>query len=145
MTKKNRQVGRQNLKLIKDTPTDNFVSRDFDLYRRVDYPLFSFRYLQATSFTDCRRHIFFIDFINRLTKLSQLGWEEIGTSRRHSFGFEKIPRDIIKPGIPSNITPDVQLLAFRATGDNHPFIGFREGKIFHILFIESAFGDIYNH
>ena len=32
-----------------------------------------------------------------------------------------------------------------AVGNNLPFIGFREGKIFHILFIETAFGDIYNH
>ena len=45
-----------------------------------------------------------------------------------------------------NLTRDVGfLMAFRATGDNHVFLGFREGNVFQVVFVESSFGDIYNH
>lgn len=83
--------------------------------------------------------------MKRLCKLSELGWSGINISHRHSFGMEKLTQDMIKPQLPPIITPEVQLFAFRAAGNNLPFVGFREGKIFHIIFIETSFGDIYNH
>lgn len=88
---------------------------------------------------------FFPHFMKRLNKLSELGWKGINTSHRHSYGMEKITQDMIKPQLPGVITPEVQLFAFRASGNNLPFVGFREGKVFHILYIETSFGDIYDH
>ncbi|WP_343764404.1 hypothetical protein [Gangjinia marincola] len=48
--------------------------------------------------------------------------------------------------MPPFITPDVQhLQVFRATGDNRVFLGLRKENIFHVIFMEEQFGDIYNH
>ena len=82
----------------------------------------------------------------RLKKLSELGWKEIRTSQRHSFGMEKISTDKILPQLPACITPEVNHLhVFRATGSNHPFIGLEIQKVFRVFFIETKFGDIYEH
>ena len=121
------------------------VPKDIDAYGKVDYPLFSFRHLQDVSLEDCNDHKFLLDFVFRLKKLSELGWKQIATSHRHSFGMEKIDRESIKPSIPSIVTPEVPLFAFRAAGNNLPFVGFRDDKIFHVLFVETSFGDIYDH
>lgn len=121
------------------------LARNIGAFQRDDLPTFSFKFLQSVSYPSCKNANFFVQFIERLGKLSQLGWNEIITSGRHGFGMEKIPHSAIKPQLPDFITDDVTLLVFRATGDNKPFVGFREGNIFHIVFIETSFGDIYDH
>lgn len=111
-----------------------------------DYPIFCFKYLSDISIKDCKSCDFFIELLLRFKKLSELGWKEIRQSQRHSFGMEKIPVGIIHPKLPSCVTPDVtHLHVFRATGSNLPFIGIEIQKIFRILFIETNFGDIYDH
>lgn len=111
-----------------------------------DYPVFCFKYLSDASIKDCKNSGFFIEFLLRLKKLSELGWKEIRTSQRHSFGMEKISVDSIHPQLPTCITPEVKHLhVFRATGRNHPFIGLETQNVFRVFFIETNFGDIYNH
>lgn len=112
----------------------------------IDYPVFCFRHLQETSFKGCKDRKFMHDFIFRLSKICSLGWNEIQLSSRHAYGTEKIPISQIKASIPPIVTPEVEhLLVFRANGDNRPFLGVRNKNVFHIIFIESKFGDIYNH
>ena len=131
---------------IKPLVVPNGISQsELDSYGRVDYPLFGFKYLADCSFSSCRDGGFFSSFLLRLKKLSVLGWKEIALSGRHGFGMEKIPRTALNHELPSEITPEVPLFAFRAAGNNLPFVGFREGRVFHIVFIEASFGDIYNH
>ncbi len=121
------------------------VPRNTSAYGNVDYPLFSFKHLQDVSLKSCTDSKFLLDFVFRLKKLSELGWQQIATSHRHGFGMEKIDRESIKPSIPTVVTPEVPLFAFRSAGNNLPFVGYRDDKIFHILFIETSFGDIYDH
>lgn len=123
------------------------IKKDVSVNPRVEnYPTFSFKYLQKCSYDSCRDTNFFIDFLERLKKLSELDWNEINKSDRHSYGWEKIKIKNIKKALPPFITDDVEyLLAFRANGNNLPFLGLREKNIFHIIFIETNFGDIYNH
>ena len=98
------------------------------------------------SIEDCKDAKFFRDFLFRLKGISELGWKGAENSSRHGLGMEKIPRSIIKPDLPKIVTPDVTLLAFRASGNNLPFIGFRKNRnVFYVLYIEAFFGDIYNH
>lgn len=87
---------------------------------------FSFEYLQDFSFVDAKLDgVFSISFLSRLKKLGSLGWAEIAKMNRY---------------------PDVtKLHVFRATGDNHAFLGYRNGNVFNVLFIEYAFGDVYKH
>lgn len=146
MSRKANKNSKGDLTFIKPLHSEpQFLNKEIESYSKIDYPLFSFRHLQHTSFTECKDLSFFPNFMKRLNKLSELGWSVINVSQRHGFGMEKIPQHIIKPQLPPTVTPEVQLFAFRATGNNLPFIGFREGKVFHILFIETNFGDIYNH
>ncbi|MGB0879209.1 MAG: hypothetical protein ACPGTO_01435 [Polaribacter sp.] len=110
---------------------------------KIDYPIFCFKHLQINFNGDNK---FYFDFIERLNKLSNLSWKQINLAHRHGFGTEKIPVGQIKPDLPNFITPDVKnLLVFRASGDNRPFLGIRKDNIFHIVFIEERFGDVYNH
>ncbi|MCA0380740.1 MAG: hypothetical protein LCH58_01160 [Bacteroidetes bacterium] len=111
------------------------------------YPVFCFKYLQPCSYLKCNDASFFIEFLERMQKLGELGWKEIDKSGRHSFGTEKIPVKQIKPQLkPSILTPDVtELTVFRATGNNLPFLGIRLNDTFQVIYIETQFGDIYNH
>lgn len=36
-------------------------------------------------------------------------------------------------------------MVFRATGDNHVFLGYHQKDTFEVIFIEYSFGDIYTH
>jgi hypothetical protein len=108
-----------------------------------DYPIFCFRYLQTVSNGDFK---FYSDFVERLKKISTLTWNQINVADRHGFGTEKMPVKLIKPLLPRFITPEVShLTVFRANGDNRPFLGLRNGTVFHIIFVEEKFGDVYDH
>jgi len=143
MKKKNNHKEEKPIK-IKEPEKRKTISRDtLDQY---DYPIFCFKYFNDTSIKKCKDSKFFIDFLNRLQKLSDLGWEEIRKSGKHQYGMEKIPIEKIKPQVPSFLTPDVTKLdVFRATGSNHPFVGFLNKTVFQVFFIETEFGDIYDH
>lgn len=122
------------------------VSIDKNKLSQEEYPTFCFKYLSDISIKDCKSTDFFVEFLMRLKKLSVLGWKEIRQSQRHSFGMEKISIDQIHPQLPTFVTPEVKYLhAFRATGNNLPFVGLEIQKVFRVLFIEANFGDIYNH
>ena len=109
----------------------------------LDYPIFCFKYLQTISNGDYK---FYSDFVERLKKLSALTWNQINIADRHGFGTEKMPVKQVKPQLPRFVTPEItHLLVFRANGDNRPFLGLRRGIIFHIIFIEEQFGDVYDH
>lgn len=113
----------------------------------TNYPLFSFKYINDKTHKDCSDGRFFIKFIARLNKLSSLGWREIEKSDRHSFGTEKVKISDVHHDVelPDIFKRHTHLTVFRATGDNHVFAGLREANTFHIFFIESAFGELYDH
>lgn len=123
--------------------------REITDFAKIDYPLFSFRYLRPVSINKCDNPDFFLQFLQRLKKLSELGWSEIRRSRRHLYGLEPIPKSCLKPDlncVGEIITDDVEKLhVFRVDSDNHPFVGLQIGRIFHVIFIEANFGDIYDH
>lgn len=122
---------------------EDLIARSVD---QLEYPIFSFKYLQEDSIKDCKDHNFFYSFLIRMKNLSELGWAEIRKSHKHSFGMSKIPISALKPQMPKAITPDVtELTVFRAVGDNRPFLGFQTGGIFHVVFIESTLNEIYHH
>lgn len=109
----------------------------------IDYPIFCFKHLVL----NCNgEYEFYYRFIERISKLSGLTWSQINLEHRHGYGHEKMPIKQIKPSIPNFITPDVEnLTVFRANSDKRPFLGIRRGNVFHIIFMEEKFGDVYNH
>lgn len=130
---------------IKDVEQEDKISKS--KLDSIDYPVFCFRYLQENSLKNCRDAGFLKKFLFRLSTLCNLSWKEIKTSPRHSFGTEQLPISRIKPtSKPVILTPDVEKLTiFRATGDNHAFLGIVKEPLFHVIYIETEFGDIYDH
>lgn len=139
---------RRNTRATIIPPEDTNHIRSIALNRifEENYPLFCFKYLNKVSISECQDHKFFINFLFRLKALSNLGWNEIRKTQRHGYGMEQIPIEQIKPQLPICVTPDVKALhVFRANGDNRPFIGIQIDRVFRIFFIETKFGDIYDH
>ena len=83
-------------------------------------------------------------FAVRLRELSQLTWSQLRQAGRHGLGFETIDRSIIKSGVPSVVTADVNIIAFRFDGKK-PMVGFRDrGGTFHIIWFDRDF-TLYKH
>lgn len=79
----------------------------------------------------------------RLFLLSRMTWQEIHNAPRHGLGTEKIARAALRPALPPGISEDVTFLAVRYHG-KRPIIGYRDGRIFHSLFIDHSFS-AYDH
>lgn len=109
--------------------------------------VFGFSELRAYSYIDSHNDSnFYISFLDRLRKLSSIDWETANMSHRHSFGMEKMDIANITKAAKTHVPIGMEsLLVFRATGDNHVFLGYREGNVFQVIFIEYQFGDVYNH
>lgn len=109
--------------------------------------VFGFSELRPYSYVDSHNDSdFFISFLGRLKKLSTLDWNTVNLSARHSFGLEKMKVcDMTKAAQAHVPVGMLSLLVFRATGDNHVFLGYREGNIFQVIFVEYQFGDVYCH
>lgn len=110
-------------------------------------PIFSFEYLDTHFLRKSKAEDgFYREFILRLSKLGQLGWNGIRQSGRHEYGRESISVAQMKPQMPSAITPDItELDVFRANGNNNVFAGFMRDDIFFVVFIEGKFGELYDH
>ena len=111
---------------------------------KADYPIFCLRYLQKGFDLEACAKDQQAAFAKQLHLLSLQSWNEIQLSGRHAQGSEKISREAIKPSIPSIVTEEVTLLAFRYAG-KLPFVGFRNGATLHIIWIEPSFNTLYQH
>lgn len=84
------------------------------------------------------------EFASTLHKLGQLTWSQIKQAQKHGLGCEKIARTAIRgASIPKHLTEDTTLLAFRCIG-KAPMVGYREGHVFHILWVDRDF-TLYDH
>ena len=128
-------------------PNDNNVISEAEIkyISRIDYPVFSFKHLQDVSFVECKDAKFFKGFLKRLKRYSELGWKQMATDKKHGYGWEILPQESMKPKLPKFVTPEVDLMVLRASNDNKALVGFREWNVFHVLFIEAQFNDIYQH
>ncbi len=106
-------------------------------------PLFSLRYINKDySISKCTKDEKSA-LVDTLYQLSQLTWNEIKASPRHGLGYEKIDRSAIKSSIPSHITVEINLIAFRFCG-MAPMVGYRDGAIFYIIWLDRDF-TLYPH
>ncbi len=106
-------------------------------------PIFSLHYLQKSHcLTNCDKEQKSA-FADTLYKLSQLTWNQIASSSRHGAGYERISQNAIKAPIPSHLQSDVNLIAFRFCA-LAPMVGYREGNIFHVVWLDRAF-TLYDH
>jgi hypothetical protein len=81
--------------------------------------------------------------LRRIFLLSKMKWREIQNAPRHGLGTEKIARSALRAPLPKTLTDDVTFLAIRYNG-LRPMVGYRDGRIFHIVFLDHTF-DVYDH
>jgi hypothetical protein len=106
-------------------------------------PVFCFHYLTGDySLSKCDKEEK-AALADTLHQLSRLTWGQIAGAPRKGAGYEIIARKAIKTGLPSHLSDDVNLLAFRFCA-NKPMVGYRERRIFHILFLDRDF-TLYDH
>lgn len=107
------------------------------------YPSFSLKYLQNNyHLSDCTNEEK-LSFLDALLKRSKMRWCEIEQANKSGLGKENIDRNSIKVPIPSVVKEDAKIWALRFKG-KAPMVGYREGEIFHILWIDRDF-TLYNH
>jgi hypothetical protein len=82
-------------------------------------------------------------FADRLHEMSQLTWQQIAQADRHGQGSETIDRDAIKASIPSCITEDVTIIAFRCIG-MAPMVGYKVHDTFYVVWIDRQY-NLYPH
>lgn len=110
-------------------------------------PTFSFRYLSMdVSVKKCDNKVF-RKFTARLKILSEMTWKQINASDRHSYGWELMTKNSLKPkkSIPAALADVDKFHVFRYDSDNHAFVSVVSGNTIYPIFIESTFGDVYNH
>lgn len=113
--------------------------------KKDEYPVFCFRYFDITCLKGCPQKQL-QSFVERLHRLSVLGWSEIRRSGRHEYGREYLPKDAIKQVLPPIITDDVsKVMVFRYDNENHPFIGVQTENTIQLIALEVRFGELYDH
>ncbi len=129
------------LKVRKQVPTVGSIGKSRENI------VFGFSELSPFSYVDADKDgTFFIDFLARLKKLCCIDWNTINVSARHSFGTEKIYVRDMTAKAQSHVPDGMDsLTVFRATGDNHAFLGYRDCNVFQVILIEHRFGDVYKH
>jgi hypothetical protein len=125
-------------KVKADSPIDEITITNYQ------YPIFCFKHLHKDFNFDICTNEEKCEFLNQISMLSKLTWQEIQTSHKHGLGSEKINIDSIIPSTPGFITPDVKhLLALRFSGKK-PFLGIRNRFILHVIYVDPKM-EVYNH
>lgn len=111
-----------------------------------DKPVFCFRYLLTSygikhdSLNQRRKS----DLAERLSEISQLTWKDLMRADRHGQGFEMLPVDQLKCGLPTQFEDEKRVMVFRYS-ERLPMIGIRRGSMYHLLAIEANYNDLYQH
>ncbi|MEJ2853749.1 MULTISPECIES: hypothetical protein [unclassified Saccharothrix] len=109
-----------------------------------DTPKFCLRHLQSGFDVGNLSRDGQASFAMALQKRASMTWLEIIQANRHGLGSENIPRSAIKARIPPHFADAEQFLVLRYDG-RKPMAGVRTGAIFHILWIECEFNELYAH
>lgn len=107
------------------------------------YPLLSLRHLQPRFGVEEMARDQRSEFLVKWAKRSKLSWTELRTHNKHGLGFEMLPHKAIKPSVPE-VLEETKYMVFRHAG-NLPVAGFRAGDTFYALWIETRYGDLYDH
>lgn len=117
--------------------------RSSDELSQQNPPTFSLRYLRGDyCLSKCEKEQK-AAFADTLHKLSQMTWQEIFQAHKHGLGCEKISRDAIKSGIPTEISEDVKFIAFRFYG-KAPMVGYRVDSVFYVVWLDRDY-TLYDH
>jgi hypothetical protein len=83
-------------------------------------------------------------FAKTLQKLASSTWKELLLAPRHGQGFEWIRVSQIRAPIPLRFHGEPRFMVFRYDG-KLPMGGTRVRDVYHVLWIEPEFGQLYDH
>jgi hypothetical protein len=83
-------------------------------------------------------------FAKTLQKLASSRWKDLILAPRHGQGSELLPAGQISAPIPPQFEGEEKFRVFRYCG-KLPMAGVRVRDVFHVLWIEPNFGDLYDH
>jgi hypothetical protein len=83
-------------------------------------------------------------FAKTLQKLAASQWKELITSPYKGQGIELLPVGQIKPSLPARFGGQPKVMVFRYDG-KLPMAGVRVRDVYHVLWIEPEFNQLYNH
>ena len=83
-------------------------------------------------------------FALSLQRRCALTWKQITLAPRHGLGLETLPAAQIKPTIPEPFGDRRNFIVLRYSG-KLPMVGVRIVDVFHVLWIERTYGDVYDH
>jgi hypothetical protein len=84
------------------------------------------------------------DLADTLAALCTMTWRDIKLAPRHGRGTERVPVNSLKASMPTQFANEAEAVVLRYSA-KLPMVGFRANRIFHIVCIEKAFGDLYDH
>jgi hypothetical protein len=107
------------------------------------YPCLSLRHLQngygVEELSPAQQAAFLVKWARR----SAFTWKELTTHQKHGLGSEQLPSYMIKRNPPEVLAQD-KYMVLRHEG-NQPFVGYKIGDTFYVLWIEANYGDVYDH
>lgn len=109
----------------------------------LGYPVFCLRHLQAGYDIDDLDKDDQHHFIKRLRHLSKMEWPAVISAPRHGVGKENISRRAIRVAMPKLIADGTVLWALRYA-QRKAMVGWRDGDVFHVVWIDHNFS-VYNH
>jgi hypothetical protein len=83
-------------------------------------------------------------FALSLQQRAKLTWQQIMMADKHGQGTEKLPARSIRANVPRKYSDTQEFLVMRYDG-RRPMVGVRANDVFHVLWIESEYGDLYDH
>jgi hypothetical protein len=107
------------------------------------YPRLSLRHLQSGYGVEELSQSQQAAFLIKWAKRSRFTWTELSTHHRHGLGSEQLPASSIKRVPPEQLAQD-KYMVLRHEG-NQPFVGYKIGDTFYVLWIEANYGDVYDH
>lgn len=106
-------------------------------------PSFCFKHINKKyGLKNCEKNEL-ISFFDTLCKLSNLTWNEIINNNRHKLGLETIKIKSLKIPINKDLVNDDHLIAIRFH-NKKPMLGFCQGCIYHIMFLDCKM-NLYDH
>lgn len=98
-------------------------------------PIFSFRHAcKGWQIADCSTEQK-ASLADTIHLLSSINWQDIYNAPRQGHGSETLSQEVIDATIPTIVTPDTTLIGVRFHNRSR-MVGFREGAIFHIVWLD---------
>lgn len=108
------------------------------------HPLWCFHFIDPKFSADVLETEAVRALIAAFVKRSSLTWNQLIMANKHKLGTENIPVKITKPKMPPSFKDEEHFIVMRYH-DKLPFGGVRVGRIFHVIWIERQFGEVYEH